>query len=47
MSYTNKTDGRETVFTKLSGVSGLFVDPTFVYVQALGVFSLEITKWVL
>ncbi len=23
------------------------MDPTFVYVQALGVFSLEITKWVL
>jgi hypothetical protein len=33
------------VFTKLSGASGLFVDPTFVYVQALGVFSIEITKW--
>ncbi len=39
MSYKNITDGRET--------SGLFLDPTFVYVQALGVFSLEITKWAL
>jgi hypothetical protein len=33
------------VFSQLSGASGLFLDPTFVYVQALGVFSLEITEW--
>jgi hypothetical protein len=47
VSYKNKTDGWETVFTKLSGASGLFVDLTIVYVQAFGVFGLEITKWAL